>query len=287
MEYKSKNIKTLVWVIVITIILFLGIAYISSKFFYIDYYFQYKDWMISLVSLAGALVGGIITMFGVVLTLNRSISEKEELNRKEKEKLEKEKKEELKITALQVYHEIKAYIESVKNYNLKVLELKLKYGLNDSCDGDEFEKECKKWTWINDLYFMSDDVKDLFYKLVSENVFENKDKMIKTYISINTNHERTKRVFYSEARRSIELMNNMGCGILKYEFIKYRNDVYLNITEENYNMIILNPAKSGPMYRLTLNLKKQLEKFKNENIVIDDINTLLNELNRVYENNAK
>ena len=286
MDQKKENMKLLRDLIFASFGVISIIAYLSKFFFYVNGYFQFNEWITVVISLVGALIGGIFTMLGVVLTLNKNISWNEDKEKKEKEILEKKEREEIKVLALQIYSEIEVYVNSIREYTLNVLDLKIKYALTNNCDGDRFEEKCKQWIWINDIYFMSDNIKDNFYALVSKDIFQEKNKLINSFIKLNINHERTKQIFYSDASRSVILLNNMNYYILNKDFIGYRIRVFSDTTQEIFDNIKNNPKQFNNMVKRVEDLGKELEKFKEKNIISEDIETLLIELKEVMENNA-
>ena len=115
MNNKSENMKLLGYIICASIGVFIAVIAFSSLAFYINGYFQFKDWTILVVSLAGALMGGIFTMLGVVLTLNRSISDREEADKRQAEESSIEKKESIKTEIFIVKTEIEQFLDSIKN----------------------------------------------------------------------------------------------------------------------------------------------------------------------------
>lgn len=114
MNQKKENMKIIRDLIITLTIIILIISYFSKFFFYVNGYFQFNEWITSFIGLIGAGMGGIFTMLGVVLTLNRNISDQEK----------KEKKELVRIAYL-INIESKLFLESIESYllNMKLGEL--------------------------------------------------------------------------------------------------------------------------------------------------------------------
>ena len=116
MNQKIKdNMELLKQIIKFSCMLLFVVASISLAFFWNNDGIDYKTWIPLVVSFGGALAGGIFTMLGVVLTLNKSITLEEE-----------RRKDEINKLALIVYSELKAYANSVKEYNSDCITLKLR-----------------------------------------------------------------------------------------------------------------------------------------------------------------
>lgn len=238
-------------------------------------YEKASDWITSVSNLILMALGALATIYAVIKTINYTNIQKNNLE-----------KEEIRLMALQVYSEIEGYIQSVNDYTYNILNLKIESALCKSCSGREFEEKCNSYIWINDIYFMSDNIKEVFYKLINKSDLPNKENLIQTFIKLNINHERTKKIFYSNKRRTIELMNNMGFGIFKEEFINYRIYVYsvINYDELKYHEKNLNDFNK---YCNKLNsIKNKFSIFKEVNTINVEILILINELKNLYEKNS-
>lgn len=286
-KYNNKkindNMDLLSNLIKFSLILLIVVSAIALIFFRDGSDLDYKGWITLVISLGGAIVGGIFTMLGVVLTLNRSITEKEELEKEKQLSKEIDKKEKLKVMSLQVYYEIDSYINSIKKYTLNVLDIKIKYGFKENVDDNKIEELCRGWIWINDIYFMADNIKDIFYKIMSNGDFEDKENLIKTFVKLNINHERTKRLFNSDERRSVEVLNNMAIDVLSDEFINYRLEVFNKINPITPKMIEYSTDEYIDIKNFKKHCREEWALFKSKNVFSEDINKLLNELKRVME----
>lgn len=78
----------------------------------------------------------------------------------------------------------------------------------------------------------------------------------------------------------------MNYYILNKDFIGYRIRVFSDTTQEIFDNIKNNPKQFNNMVKRVEDLGKELEKFKEKNIISEDIETLLIELKEVMENNA-
>lgn len=260
--YKNKGI-------IITVILCLVIL-LASWFLSFDYFKEgyFRDFIGMFIGLIGALSGGAFTMLGVVISDNSS-----------KNKENENRKREIKRLALIVNKEINAYVKSIETFNFNVLELKLdKKNYTD----EEFENWCKSFIWIDEIYFLSDDIKEKFYTIVSEVEFNNKEKLIETFIKIYSNMIRVKKIYESDKRRSVELLNNMAIGCFENEFINFRIDVFIKINDENYRKY--SDDNTFYEYENAINsYSAYLKYYKESSIISKDIVELLNELKSVYE----
>lgn len=212
MKQKKDNMKILAYIIGASSGLFIAIISFSSLFFYVDGQFQLKDYVISAISLAGALIGGIFTMLGVVLTLNRNISDKEN----EEEKY-------LRTQAFIVKSEIEAYLDSIEKcakdavYN-KIVEL----SLND----DNFDYFCDIFMTFNGIYFMADSVREKFYEFISKLEYDNKKEMINIFIKLYTNHEKIKGICLDTSNKAEDILNKLIANNFKSEFIVLKKRIF-------------------------------------------------------------
>lgn len=150
-------------------------------------------------------MGGIFTMLGVVLTLNRNISGKED----DEEKY-------LRTQAFIVKSEIEAYLNSI--------EICVKHAINNkifelSLEDKNFDYFCDKLMTFNSIYFMADSVKEKFYEFISKIEYDNKKEMISIFIKLYTNHEKIKWICLDESSKPEEILNNLIFNNFKSELI--------------------------------------------------------------------
>lgn len=264
--YKNKGI-------LITVVLCLVILLVSW-FISFDYFKEgyFRDFIVMFIGLIGALSGGAFTMLGVVISDNSN----------KKKEIENRKKE-IKRLALIVNKEINSYVKSIEAFNFNVLDLKLKKIV---CTDEEFEKRCKSFVWSDEIYFLSDDVKEKFYTLMNELEFNDREQLIDTFIKIYSNMIRVRKIYESDKRRSVELLNNMAIGCFDKEFIDFRITVFKNINNESYDKCLKD--KKLDEYDEAINsYKGYLKYYKEKSIISEDIKKLLNELKNVYEGNQE
>ncbi|EGS5727766.1 hypothetical protein DDA98_03370 [Clostridium perfringens] len=259
---ENKGIKITVFLC----FLIFCICWVLSFNYFKEGYF--RDLIGISIGLIGALSGGAFTMLGVVISDN---------NNKKKEV--ENKRKEIKRLALIVNKEINSYVKSIETFNFNILKLKLE---KKSYTDEEFEKWCKAFVWIDEIYFLSDDIKEKFYTIASEVEFNNKDKLIETFIKIYSNMIRVKRVYESDKRRSIELLNNMAIGCFKSEFIDFRIEVFRKINAEVYKEY-LDSNRFFEYTPLIDSYNEFLKYYEKTSIISEDIVELLNELKNVYE----
>ncbi|XZK28621.1 hypothetical protein ACSXCN_08705 [Clostridium perfringens] len=148
---QMENLKLIGELSAFALIVISGIAYFSKYAFFVDGYLQVNEWTATIISLIGALIGGIFTMLGVVFTLNKSISDQEKKNKKELVRL---------IYLIQM--ESKLFLESIESYllNIKLGELIVIKNLNA-----EFKEENRFSGFYEWRYIISDSYKDNISKI--------------------------------------------------------------------------------------------------------------------------
>ncbi|MDK0582261.1 hypothetical protein [Clostridium perfringens] len=214
MKKKKDNVKLIFELILLSIGLIFIIAYLSKFFFYVDGYFQFNEWIASIIGLIGALIGGIFTMVGVIYTLNSSISDKES-----------EKNEKIKRLKFILKYEIEYFIDSLKNEILNYTEKKLKIleGNLNVFNGSR-EKNIFK---IENVYKMDSRFKEYMYELILlDNSDDFKDELIEFFRSyslisqqsynIDEVGDEIKKFYSSECNYLIEMskeMNKIGDDI--------------------------------------------------------------------------
>lgn len=212
MNKKKENMKTLACIIGASLGLFIAIISFSSLFFYVDGQFQLKDYMISSISLAGALIGGIFTMLGVVLTLNRNISDKEN----EEEKY-------LKTQAFIVKSEIEAYLDSIE---ICARDAVCNKTFELSLDANDFDYFCDIFMTFNSIYFMADSVREKFYEFISKLEHDNKKEMINIFIKLYTNHEKMKGICLDKSSNPEDILNKLIVNNFKSELIVLKRRIF-------------------------------------------------------------
>ncbi|MDM0744605.1 hypothetical protein QTI42_03015 [Clostridium perfringens] len=226
MDKKKENIKTLFYIICASLALFLVISSLSSFFFYINGYFQFKDWISSVVSLAGALIGGIFTMLGVVLSLNRSISEREELEKKEVEKRIREEREFLRTQSFIVKSEMESYLKSIDKCVMRAIQNKI----FDLCSTDKsFDDFCDIFMVFDNIYFMTDGVREKFYEIISRVECDDKKDIINIFIKLYTNHERIRKICCDKEENSIDILDKVIINNFNSELIVFKSEIFNEI----------------------------------------------------------
>ena len=205
MNKKKENMKTLACIIGASLGMFIAIISFSALLFYVDGQFQLKDYMISSISLAGALIGGIFTMLGVVLTLNRNISDKEN----EEEKY-------LKTQAFIVKSEIEAYLDSIE---ICARDAVCNKTFELSLDANDFDYFCDIFMTFNSIYFMADGVREKFYEFISKLEHNDKKEMINIFIKLYTNHEKMKGICLDKSSKPEDILNTLIVNNFKSELI--------------------------------------------------------------------
>lgn len=264
--YKNKGI-------LITVIVCL-VIFLASWFFSFGYFKEgyFREFIGIFIGLIGALSGGAFTMLGVIVSDNSN-----------KKKEVENKKLEIKRLALIVNKEINAYVRSIEKFNFYVLKLKLE---KNNYTDEEFENWCKAFVWVDEIYFLSDDIKEKFYTVVSEVELKNKEKLIETFITVYSNMMRVKRIYESDKRRSVELLNNMAVGCFYDEFIDLRINLFMNINDKNYNYYLEN-HRFDEYLKLTKDYIDYIKHYEKLSIITKDIVELLDELKNVYEGNQE
>lgn len=258
-ESVKKNMQLLLELMIICLCISLIIGGITYIFFKDGYFIE---WLTLIVSLIGVLISGILTMCGVILTINRAISN------------EKKKEERIiRNSALIVHSEIKEFLNSVKDFNLNMIEVKF---FMECLGEDNFEETAKKNVWINDIYFMSSNIKELFYNILSKNY--NSDVMY-YFRRVYGNHERLRK-FYDTINdinsiRSTNVLDNITSNCLDKEFITFRIEVLSYVGEEFW-------MKNDRYHETVEEYKKRLIDYKEKNVFCDDANRLLEYLESVY-----
>lgn len=182
----------------------------SSCFFWVDGYFQFNEWITSVLSYVGVLISGVFTMIGIVVTLNMSIDESE--------RIKKEKIEKLKLI---LRFEVNSFISSLeevvldylvkRNNNLNEILSAKKRGKIIILDNPKFE--------YNKIYKMDSECKNYIYELI---LLDDKSSISKQYIDFYKMYsiliENIDSINYSE-RNVYELTSKFLNR--KYEYVLY------------------------------------------------------------------
>ncbi|XZK30818.1 hypothetical protein ACSXCN_04730 [Clostridium perfringens] len=266
---KKDNILSLIFILIMISSILCCVALVTLKYFAQGYF---REWIEIMVALIGALIGGVITMIGVVVTINRSF----DIELRKEEKAKKCEEEKIANLALIAYSEIKSYLESVKDYNVNIIKLKLD---NSSIDETEFWNIVNESDWRNDIYFVSSDIKKYFYNIVSKNYNED---IISKFIKFYTNHERIRRLQSLNNKINSAFIDDMNLYCLDQKFIEFKNDILKNINKDKFNEFLKNENLGYYNYNKG---KSELELDCYESSIIDfrifneDITDLLKYLN--------
>ncbi|EJT6491315.1 hypothetical protein ACV3ON_00140 [Clostridium perfringens] len=172
-NYKKENSKLLIDLVILILCIIIVIGSFSWIYFSDGYF---REWIGLISSLIGSLIGGIITMVGVVLTLNRAIDSEEEQKKEKIKKLKIILRFEIENFVNSFEKEILRYIEKrniVINENLE--QLRTRYDLNFHqeeiyCENIyKIDTQCKEYIYelmLLDNNFKSDELIE-FYKLYS------------------------------------------------------------------------------------------------------------------------
>lgn len=265
---KKENMKTLFYIICVSGALFLIIASLSSFFFYINGYFQFKDWIVSVVSLAGALIGSIFTMLGVVLSLNRSISEKEN-----------EEYEDLKTQIFIVKSEVQAYMESIEKCAKKAIDSKI---FELSLDDKSFEYYCDITMVFDNIYFMADGVRESFYKIISKVNYDNKKEIINIFIKLYTNQEKVKKLCSNKNNKSIEILNKLIISNFNSDFVILKSNIFewVDKIKKDYKEEKLKGIELEESIKFVIN---EFGKSRNKKFLVEEYIELLKFLEKISE----
>lgn len=206
--FQDKKIKNNKILIIIGLVCVVLVVFIGSGTLFLFYKDVVNDWITMMVSLIGSLVGGVLTMVGVILTLNSNYDSEETIRRKKIYKL-----------SLIILNEFEAY----KSFSSKCLE---NYILNTNLE--IIHKE-KLYTDFEDQsyeypkpYEMISNIKELIYELI--------------LLSTDPDKCNDFLEFYNAYKDQIESFNQQGK-------IKYVSDIFdkeykkLDIIQSNSTQI--------------------------------------------------
>lgn len=213
---KSKGNFKIIYIIT-------SIFVVSLFLFWLIYfkYFRNKDfseWISLMATIISTISGGYLTMLGVVFSLKRT-----------EENENKKYKKEIKQKAYIVYEELNAYLESVLDLNIKLLNYHIKFYWSDK----EMNGHSKILEY-NCIYEPISNIKELFYEVV--NFYPNVDKKyIKAFVNFNKDYSRTKQIKSSRDEISIRV-NNLGIESFNDIFLNNRADIYMKLDYETYKL---------------------------------------------------
>ena len=215
----KKNLKMMLLLIYICV---LGL--ILFWFIYYKYYIGYpfKEWISLMATLIASVLGGIFTMLGVVLTINRDIDNE---NKKEKDMVQSK--------ALIVVSEMEAHIESAKDCICRMLNSRI---LKSDENELEFFEKCGSYMIFDNIYFVSNNTKDYFYDVISKADYINKEKIIKSFINFYTIHERIRNFYKANNRNNRDFFNCVINSYFENKVINIYITVFKNIKFINEEM---------------------------------------------------
>lgn len=209
---------------------------ISCRFFYIDNQFDYKGWITLVASFAGALIGGIFTMFGVIKTIendkkNKFLEEQERLNN-------------IKV---RIKIEIEASLNSIREYYLNMLLVKKDWLKTVSHNMDKYYIEInddKILDWhqytmydvvtkvnpkIPEIYFLDLNIKNDFFELTNKVKFKDsnyRESILNEFIEL-----------YKFEKKLLDLSKRYSIKEHKFMFNITRMDIDSKFITENLFLI--------------------------------------------------
>lgn len=209
MSEKQNNDEFLEKVIIVSVILFLVILLTSVFCFKKEDKFDWGAWINLIVSFIGALLGGIFTMWGLKVTLDKQ--NKFEIQMKEDEKL-KSKIEIQKISSI-LYYESHQFLLSLTG-SIEILSSFLIYKYDAKKDLLFYKKI------FNDLYEVSDNfydsIKDLIncnFDFLEEDFIKFKKTVIKNLFEINNINNKLKKLNINDIEECESMYYNL-CNLL-------------------------------------------------------------------------
>ena len=198
---KKENSQLLLELIGLSISILMVVG--ASTFYYFsDGYF--REWLIMMIGLLGVLISGVITMMGVVLTLNRNINSEQKA-----EKLELQKKQN-KIENLKMIlkYEIEMFVQYSEEIVLSFINSIIA----------QWEDEKKEFLEIrdSDYYFISEKFNDFIYELLM--LSDEKDKVyIRELLNFSYIYKNIKKTIDNDKNNNFIIVNTLCKEILKEE----------------------------------------------------------------------
>ncbi|MDM0932752.1 hypothetical protein QTI80_13515 [Clostridium perfringens] len=256
---------------------------ISSRFFYIDNQFDYKGWITLVASFAGALIGGIFTMFGVIKTIendkkNKFLEEQERLNN-------------IKV---RIKIEIEASLNSIREYYLNMLLVKKDWLKTVSHNMDKYYIEInddKILDWhqytmydvvtkvnpkIPEIYFLDLNIKNDFFELTNKVKFKDskdRESILNEFIEL-----------YKFEKKLLDLSKRYSIKEHKFMFNITRMDIDSKFITENLFLIeryinLKKGDKEKPDVKL---IEYTMDQLRNVDMFGDKYSNLLKFLNEEY-----
>ncbi|EJT6167398.1 hypothetical protein N2W38_000965 [Clostridium perfringens] len=217
MSEKQNNDEFLEKTIKVSVMLFLGIAFMSIFFFKKGDSFDWSAWINLIVSFIGALLGGIFTMLGVKITLDKQNNF--ELQVKKDKKL-KNKIEIQKISSI-LYYESHEFLLSV-TISIEILSSFLIHKQGEIKDLSFYKKFFRGLYEVSDNFY--DSIKDLIncnFDFLGEDFVKFKKCVIKNLLEINNINNKLKKLNTSDKEE---------CESMYYQLCNLLNETLRNIT---------------------------------------------------------
>lgn len=259
-----ENLKLTVELSVFVLLVIAVIAYFSRSAFFVDGYLQVNEWTTNIISLIGAFIGGIFTMLGVVFTLNKSISNQE-----------KKEREYLKTQIFIVKSEIEAHVESVEDFI--ILTMKKEVEKLDS-SWDKLGGFNNLFMSTETIYFMSDNIREVFYEVLKNIDIDNKKEYINAFIGLYTSQEAI-RDYLNKDRDSLSILDKVIVKNLKIDFFEKKLNLFKKI-EKIENKKIYKPEELEILKKDIEECQKLLNK---DGTLRDSTIKLLNLFRRLYD----
>ncbi len=261
--------------------IFLIVLVFTPFFFFIDNYFQFKDWITLIVSFAGALMAGIFTMIGVSKTIKDGRVVRE-----------KEKFEYLNNTRITMKNEVEYSLKSIKEYYLNMLRVKLDwlkfvsedmekyilietkpYGFDKYIMYDDVTKVNPE---IPEIYFLDLNIKNDFFTLLN-----NTKNIDESYREIVLNEFLN---LYKFEKKLLDLSQIYHTKEHMFMFNINRIDIDKDFVGLNFFIIsaYLNLKENGIENGKFEKLKTDLDNLKDKNIFGERYKNLLKFLNEEY-----
>lgn len=217
MKKMNKNLKMLLFIISFCIIIFY-----MCYFFLKNIINDNKEILTILIPLLGTLIAGVLTMFGVCWTL---ISNNNKTINDEKLYIVREAKI-LKA-------DINSYAAGILNFNQSMVWERI----NSTLITSEFDNYCKAKFINGNVIFMSDGIKERFYKLLSYDMDED---VLAIFVRFYNYYEKFKEYYYKEDLSiSNEVLFRSGYLVLNINFLNNRFSIF-DTYKMNENRMISN-----------------------------------------------
>lgn len=223
MDNKTKNMKLMKYLNIFCISLAIVIG-ISTFYKFSEGYF--REWIMMMVSLIGTLLAGILTMAGVILTLNRAIDDNHAVNLKDKES----KKESIKRKARVLYFDLAQYGESIAKLHKGCIQIRA--AQIEKCDND-YQEEINKAVRLRNIIFLSNNSKEIFYDIVVEKKFD--DKMIECFCNVYNSQKFLQSIYKDNIYSNISLILQESSNIISGEINECRDEIFILASKDTWN----------------------------------------------------